>query len=90
MFVSVLADQHKLGLLKSVRGLAIILSVMHSRSVGKANPGFLESLVKVCSDELLCLLAGKVGRKGQLSYECLLVQAKTRVQMRLPLDGRPD
>ena len=71
MFVSVLADQHKLGLLKSVRGLAIVLSVMHSRSVGKANPGFLESLVKVCSGELLCL-----------SYECLLVQAKTRVLMR--------
>ena len=73
----VLAVQNELSLLKSSRGLTIILLVVDSWRIGIAIPGFLESLVEICSVELLCLLAGKPGGEVELRYECLLVWAAT-------------
>ena len=77
-FVFVLAVQNELSLLKSSRGLTIIiLLAVDSWSIGIAIPGFLESLIDICSVELLCLLAGKPGGEVELCYECLLVWAAT-------------
>ena len=72
----VLAVQNELSLLKSSRGLTIILLVVDSWRIGIAIPGFLESLVEICSVELLCLLAGEVGGKCDLTSKCELVWTK--------------
>ena len=77
-FVPILADQHKFGLLKSVRGLAIILLVMYSRSVGIAVSNLLLLLIEVCSVELLCLSALA---KSAVSSKHLLVWTEARVQV---------
>ena len=63
-------------LFQGVRGLDVILLIMHGLRVGLAVSHFLQLLIEVRQVQLLPLLAGKVGGKNELGPENLLVWSR--------------
>ena len=68
--VPVLADLDKLGFLECFGSLTVFVLVMDGRRVFVAVPGSFQLLIEVHPIELLCLLAGEVGGKCDLTSKC--------------------